>query len=79
MIDRVFSAVLTFSLLVGGTLAIGSALFGAERPRLPSKPLAAKDPAVHRDRPVANRSGVSNDPLPIEAPRRWATRIGRIE
>ena len=28
MIDRIFSAALTFCLLVAGTLAIGSALFG---------------------------------------------------
>jgi hypothetical protein len=32
MIDRIFSAALTFCLLAGGTLAIGSALFGLDRP-----------------------------------------------
>ncbi len=31
MIDRIFSAALTFCLLIGGTLAIGSALFGLDR------------------------------------------------
>jgi hypothetical protein len=31
MIDRIFSAALTFTLLAGGTLAIGSALFGFDR------------------------------------------------
>jgi hypothetical protein len=31
MIDRIFSAVLTFSLLIGGTLAIGAALFGVDQ------------------------------------------------
>jgi hypothetical protein len=31
MIDRIFSAVLTFALLLGGTLAIGSELFGMNR------------------------------------------------
>jgi hypothetical protein len=31
MIDRIFSAALTFCLLIGGTLAIGSALFGYDR------------------------------------------------
>ena len=30
MIDRIFSAALTFCLLVAGTLAIGSALFGLD-------------------------------------------------
>ena len=30
MIDRIFSAALTFCLLVAGTLAIGSALFGRD-------------------------------------------------
>ena len=30
MIDRLFTAVLTFALLVGGTLAIGSALLEAD-------------------------------------------------
>jgi hypothetical protein len=32
MIDRIFSAVLTFSLLLGGTLAIGSELFETNQP-----------------------------------------------
>jgi hypothetical protein len=31
MIDRIFSAVLTFALLLGGTLAIGSEMFGTHR------------------------------------------------
>lgn len=31
MIDRIFSAALTFGLLVGGTLAIGSAMFGLDQ------------------------------------------------
>jgi len=31
MIERIFSAVLTFALLAGGTLAIGSELFGNSR------------------------------------------------
>lgn len=35
MIDRYFSAALTLSLLIGGTLAIGSALFGMDRPGAP--------------------------------------------
>jgi hypothetical protein len=36
MIDRIFSAALTFCLLIGGTLAIGSALLGLDRPALTS-------------------------------------------
>lgn len=32
MIDRIFSAALTLCLLAGGTLAIGSALLGLDRP-----------------------------------------------
>ena len=35
MIDRYFTAALTHALLVGGTLAIGSALFGMDRPGAP--------------------------------------------
>ena len=39
MIDRIFSAALTFCLLMAGTLAIGSALFGQDtrtaRARMP--------------------------------------------
>lgn len=31
MIDRFFTAALTFALLIGGTLAIGSELFGMDR------------------------------------------------
>ena len=31
MIDRIFSATLTFCLLAGGTLAIGSAMLGLDR------------------------------------------------
>jgi hypothetical protein len=31
MIDRFFTPVLTFGLLLGGTLAIGSAMFGLDR------------------------------------------------
>lgn len=38
MIDRIFFAALTFSVLAGGTLAIGSALFES-RPGAPSVPV----------------------------------------
>ena len=31
MMDRIFSAALTFCLLAGGTLAIGSAMFGGDQ------------------------------------------------
>jgi hypothetical protein len=33
MIDRIFSAVLTFGLLIGGTMAIGSEMFGLNQQR----------------------------------------------
>ncbi|MEP7056353.1 MAG: hypothetical protein ABI809_01090 [Caldimonas sp.] len=32
MTERIFSAALTFMLLAGGTAAIGSAMFGLDRP-----------------------------------------------
>ncbi len=35
MTDRIFSAVLAFMVLGGGTFAIGSALFGFDRPAAP--------------------------------------------
>lgn len=62
MIDRLFTAVLTFALLVGGTLAIGSALLEAD-PRSSAAPAARSQPRVvqlervtitaTRERPVA--------------------------
>ena len=42
MIDRYFTAALTFALFIGGTLAIGSELFGMERPGAPKTALAAQ-------------------------------------
>ena len=43
MIDRLFTAALTFCLLAGGTLAIGSALFEG---RGPAAPQVVQLPAV---------------------------------
>lgn len=40
MIDRYFTAALTFALLIGGTLAIGSELFEMNRPALQRTALA---------------------------------------
>ena len=40
MTERIFSAVLTFALLAGGTFAVGSELLGGTRPA-PSKALQA--------------------------------------
>jgi hypothetical protein len=52
MIDRIFSAALTFCLLIAGTLAVGSALFGQDTPHRPRPD--AGDRAAHRhgDRPT---------------------------
>ncbi|MEO8060182.1 MAG: hypothetical protein ABI671_17850 [Burkholderiales bacterium] len=44
MIDRYFTAALAFALLLGGTLAIGSALLGMDRPGAPK--VAAQAHAV---------------------------------
>jgi hypothetical protein len=41
MTDHIFSAVLAFVLLAGGTLAIGSAMFGYDRPTAPAQVQAA--------------------------------------
>jgi hypothetical protein len=46
MIDRFFSPALTFCLLVGGTLAIGSALFGMDRPAAPQAAVLAQAKVV---------------------------------
>jgi hypothetical protein len=46
MIDRIFSAALTFALLIGGTLAIGAALFGMDRPQVSSQASASRPKVV---------------------------------
>jgi hypothetical protein len=46
MIDRIFSAALTFALLIGGTLAIGAALFGMDRPQASSQASASRPKVV---------------------------------
>ena len=46
MIDRYFTAALTFALLIGGTLAIGSELFDMNRPALQKTALAAQATVV---------------------------------
>ena len=52
MIDRLFTATLTFCLLIGGTLAIASAMLGTDQrvaaPRAASEP----EPAVQLERVV---------------------------
>ena len=52
MIDRIFSAALTFCLLIGGTLAIGSAMFGTERNALAPHTAAALVKLVQLERVV---------------------------
>ncbi len=46
MIDRIFSAALTFCLLAGGTLAIGSAWFEGHAGAAPVQKSVAQLPAV---------------------------------
>lgn len=46
MIDRYFTAALTFALFIGGTLAIGSELFGMDRPGAPKTALSAQATVV---------------------------------
>lgn len=50
MLDRIFSAVLTFALLIGGTLAIGSAAFGADPQTGAAKPADSSVRVVQLDR-----------------------------
>lgn len=42
MIDRYFTAALTFALFIGGTLAIGSELIGMDRPSVQKTALTAQ-------------------------------------
>ena len=46
MIDRYFTAALTFALFIGGTLAIGSELIGMDRPGAPKTALSAQATVV---------------------------------
>ena len=46
MIDRYFTAVLTFALFIGGTLAIGSELFGMDRRGAQKTALTAQETVV---------------------------------
>ncbi len=46
MIDRYFTAALTFALFIGGTLAIGSELIGMDRPGASKSALTAQAPVV---------------------------------
>jgi hypothetical protein len=46
MIDRYFTAALTFALFIGGTLAIGSELFGMDRPGAQKTTLTAQPTVV---------------------------------
>ncbi len=47
MIDRYFTAALTFALFIGGTLAIGSELFGMNRSGVYNTALTAQATVVH--------------------------------
>ena len=52
MIDRLFTATLTFCLLIGGTLAIGSAMLGLDQPVAAPQAAAASTPVVQLERVV---------------------------
>ena len=52
MIDRLFTATLTFCLLIGGTLAIGSAMLGLDQPVAATKTAAATVRSVQLERVV---------------------------
>lgn len=52
MIDRLFTATLTFCLLIGGTLAIGSAMLGLDQPGVATKPAAPTVRSVQLERVV---------------------------
>ena len=55
MIDRLFSAVLTFGLLAGGTLAIGSEMFTTS-PHHAVRVVQLQPVVVVAKRPVPNRN-----------------------
>ena len=64
MIDRIFSALLTFCLLAGGTVAIGSALFDEPAPAATTATITLPSVTVvgHRDAasgPVAQNEAQS--------------------
>ena len=67
MIDRIFSAVLAFTLLAGGTLAIGSALFGVDSRSTQARAASVEMPRVEITgrrtvEVIAARSSDSADP-----------------
>ena len=65
MIDRIFSAALTFCLLVAGTLAIGSALFGHDIRTLRSPTPVLELPTI---KVIGQRTAMAVDPAQPAAP-----------
>ncbi len=60
MIDRIFSAALTLCLLAGGTLAIGSALLGLDRPATQAAPRVVRlEPVVVIGKRIAHATTIA--------------------
>jgi hypothetical protein len=56
MIDRIFSAVLTFSILIGATLAFGAEVFGTEPRVTATAPVALREVQLERVVVIAKRA-----------------------
>ena len=59
MIDRIFSATLTFGLLIAGTIAIGAALFGLDQRSVAARAAATPVRVVQLERVVVTAKRVA--------------------
>ena len=75
MIDRIFAAVLTFALLIGGTLAIGTALFDKDHQRngasAPHARVVQLEPVVVTGKCLESKTAVANAAEPAAPAQRW--------